>query len=279
VKQTADVLFQNCLTQLEGVYDRAEVKSVVIVLLEDLFHISRMEVALRKEVTIDQAVLTQALSRLQRHEPVQYVVGKARFLDREFAVAPGVLIPRPETEELVQWITEENAHSHAVIWDIGTGSGCIAISIALGLPEAQVFGTDISENAISMAQANSDTLLANVHFSLSDILREKPALPRPDIIVSNPPYIPASERTTMHANVTKFEPETALFVSDADPLLFYRRIAEVAKEVLALNGKLYFEIHEKLGLEVKNLLVDLGFHQVEIKKDMQGKDRMVKAII
>lgn len=278
MKQTADDLFQNCLTQLAGTYEHAELKSVVSVLLEDLFGISRMDVVMKKEVTVDAHMLTDALDRLGNHEPVQYVVGKALFLDREFRVAPDVLIPRPETEELVQWIVEKNDRTNPVIWDIGTGSGCIAVSLALALPGAKVFGTDFSESALLIAQANADARHADVKFIQSDILLEAPALPAPDIIVSNPPYIPATERTTMHTNVTKHEPESALFVPDADPLLFYRRIAEVAKNGLAPNGKIYFEIHEKRGAEVKALLESLGFADVTIRQDMQGKERMVRAV-
>jgi release factor glutamine methyltransferase len=278
VKQTADDLFQNCLTQLAGTYPITELKSVVRILLEDLFGISRMDMVLKKEVNVDAHALKEALERLRHHEPVQYVVGKALFLDREFRVAPGVLIPRPETEELVQWILEEKEQPNPVIWDIGTGSGCIAVSLALALPGAKVFGTDFSESALQIAQANADALHADVTFIHSDILLEAPALPAPYIIVSNPPYIPAGERTTMHANVTKHEPESALFVPDADPLLFYRRIAEVAKDALAPYGRLYFEIHEKRGAEVKQLLEQLGYQNVEIKRDMQGKDRMVRGV-
>ncbi|MCP4459775.1 MAG: peptide chain release factor N(5)-glutamine methyltransferase [Cytophagales bacterium] len=279
MKQNADVLFQNCLDFFQDEYDLRELRSIVTILLEDEFEITKTDIILKKEVEFDFPAFGLKLSRLKALEPVQYVTGKAHFLSRVFQVSPEVLIPRPETEELVQWIITDNRKSSPTIWDIGTGSGCIAISLGLGISNSLVHASDVSKGALEIAKANNSQHSASVDFVESDILKDNSNYHDLDIIVSNPPYIPEQERNLMHENVTTHEPEMALFVSDKDPLLFYKQIAQVALEKLKVGGQLYFEIHEDYGSELCDYLEFAGYRNVAVKKDMQGKDRMVRAEI
>lgn len=219
-----------------------------------------------------------AVERLKNHEPVQHVVGFTYFLDRKFKVTSDTLIPRPETEELVMLIVDhyKKRTDPIKVLDIGAGSGCITISLDLLLPNANVMGWDISEAALRVCQENATNLASEADFQLKDALTDSPT-EKLDLIVSNPPYIPEMERNTMHKNVTAYDPHLALFVPDNDPLLFYRSIAEMAKNHLFPLGKLFFEIHEQYGDETKSLLEQLGFEQVEIHQDLQGKERIVVA--
>lgn len=226
---------------------------------------------------LDEQLLTDQIKRLLNHEPVQYITGISHFYGHEFRLTSDVLIPRPETEELVDWIVECNDRDQPTIWDIGTGSGCIAISLALAIPGARVIGTDKSARAIEMARDNAHSMGADVEFNVTDIFESKLPVGQLDIIVSNPPYIPKSDRKNMDRNVLDFEPGIALFVDDSDPLIFYRRIALVAADKLVKGGKLFFEIHEDFGRDVEQLLSEF-FDSVTLKKDMQGKDRMICAI-
>jgi release factor glutamine methyltransferase len=276
VEQTSDDLFQKCLSYLEGTYESSELRSLVEILLEDAFGITRMDRVMKKQVNVDETTLANYLDRIKEHEPIQYITGKALFMDRVFYVAPGVLIPRPETEELVRWIVEENEIEKPVIWDIGTGSGCIAISLAVEIPNAIVHASDISTEALTIAESNNDSLKKRVQLFQSDVLND--AIPdlKLDILVSNPPYIPESDRADMHANVLQHEPEVALFVPNNDPLRFYRKIGEVGLLCLKNDGQLYFEVHERLADETLAMLLNMGYKQGEVKKDMQGKKRMVR---
>jgi release factor glutamine methyltransferase len=231
------------------------------------------------------------LADLAAARPVQYILGVADFYDLELAVGEGVLVPRPETEELVRWILDDErggGHGKAdarfprKILDVGTGSGAIAIALALNLPGAQVTGLDVSEDALRWAHRNNEKYSAGVDFVQGDILSlaENSSLftlhSSLDLIVSNPPYIPASERAAMHDNVTKYEPENALFVPDDDTMLFYRAVAGFARHALAPGGALYFEIHENLSHEVATLLEAEGFGDVVVREDLNSKPRMVR---
>jgi len=216
------------------------------------------------------------VSRLKNFEPIQYILGETEFYGLKLIVNPAVLIPRPETEELVQWITNSKLPGESAILDIGTGSGCIALAIKNQLKNSDVFGIDISEKAVDVARQNAIKNNLDVGFFQADILKwEEFEWKNYDVIVSNPPYIRESEKVQMNSNVLDYEPENALFVSDLDPLVFYRSITAFAKKYLAKNGILYFEINENLGLEMKEMLVDFGFKDIEIRKDINGKNRMI----
>ena len=222
-------------------------------------------------------LLEDAVGRLLRFEPMQYIQGKARFLGRDFHVEPGVLIPRPETEELVERMLRE-IPANARIADIGTGSGCIAVTLALEVPGSRVQAWDISETALRIARQNAEALQAEVDFVHRDALawqpEEKGVL---DVIVSNPPYVTEAERTDMEPNVLLHEPEGALFVPDEDPLRFYRRIGLLGRELLAPGGRLYFEINRAYGKETADLLRRQGYTDVRTDKDLSGNDRFATA--
>lgn len=277
VAKQAHILFSNCFDVLAKCYEEREAKSIASQFLEDAFGISKMDIMLKKSINYDSSDFEEKLDRLKKLEPVQYVTGITHFMGRKFIVDQNVLIPRPETEELVDWIISENTLENPVIWDIGAGSGCIAISLALGIKGAQVKASDISEEALQIAKTNNSELGTDVSFITSNILLEVPELDLMDILVSNPPYIPEMERERLHKNVIDNEPSEALFVPDNDPLLFYRRIAEVGLEKLKPRGYLYFESHENYAREVCDFLESLDYTDVKIKKDMQGKERMVRA--
>ena len=221
--------------------------------------------------------LESILIRLCNFEPIQYVQGFAYFLGRTFLVASGVLIPRPETEELVEIILKEIS-ANARILDIGTGSGCIAVSLSKELPKAQVTAWDISEEALAISRRNNEMLQASVNFVLCDVLTCQPTLQeRYDVIVSNPPYVMEAEKLEMERNVLDWEPSLALFVPDTDPLRFYRRIAELGLIMLESCGKLYFEINRAFGEATVAMLLELGYSSAHIQKDISGNDRFVIA--
>lgn len=220
------------------------------------------------------------LRRLCSNEPVQYIQGKALFCGREFRVSQDVLIPRPETEELVEMILGENSIPSPAVLDVGTGSGCIAISLKLGIPAAAVRAFDVSAAALRIAESNAVRLSADVSFEEQDILSFDPAgnSDSLDLLVSNPPYITEREKTDMERNVLDWEPATALFVPDEDPLLFYRKIAQVGSVMLKRGGgRLYLEINRAYGREVASLLGDMGYIDIKVRKDMSGNDRFVSA--
>jgi len=266
---------------LTGIYSVAEIKSFTKIIFTEVFHLNMLDIYMGKDINLSAnqlRELDEILARLQKYEPIQYIVGCETFFGLSFRVTPAVLIPRPETEELVSLIIKENADYPARILDIGTGSGCIAISLSKNLPQSKVSSWDVSEEALLVAQKNNEALGASVSFNQVDILEYQPNDETFDVIVSNPPYVTVSEKVDMEANVLHWEPSLALFVPDNDPLLFYRKIAEVGLRLLTPNGKIYFEINQAFGKETADLLLGLGYRNAEIVKDIFGKDRIVKAI-
>jgi release factor glutamine methyltransferase len=220
-----------------------------------------------------------AFSQLLEKKPIQYILGEAPFYGREFKVNASVLIPRNETEELVHLIIKENKKLNLRILDIGTGSGCIPISLALEIPSSKTFALDISKEALEVAKDNAKKHEESIIFFQVDILNEDIPVKDLDIIVSNPPYVCESEKSLMHENVLNFEPHLALFVKDNDPLVFYKIIAKKAKSALKSSGKLYFEINEAFGEKVQYLLEEQGYREISIIQDLNNKDRIVKAVL
>lgn len=275
--QAAFTLIINTLSPLQGNREAANIAHIVI---EHITGMGRMDRVIYKDKLLSPAQeeqLQQALNALLKHEPVQYVTGKAWFYGLAFTVNRNVLIPRPETEELVEWIVKDT-HTPVKILDIGTGSGAIPIALKKDLPAATVWSVDVSAGALEVASQNATQLNLNVHFEQMDILDTTAthALPLFDIIVSNPPYICESEQKDMEEQVIAYEPGIALFVPDNDALLFYRQIGLLAKEKLTPGGLLYFEINEAFGKEVVALLEEQGFKNVILKQDLYTKDRMVR---
>lgn len=265
------------LTPLHGV---AEARAIVYALLEDVFGLSKTDVLLGRFEGLsatEKARFKECAARLSQGEPLQYVVGTAPFGDLRFEVTPSTLIPRPETLELVEWVAaDEQVRPALRLLDIGTGSGCIAISLASLLPQATVSAWDISAEALAVARRNAERNGVTVDFKQVDVLHVTEAETY-DCIVSNPPYICEAEKAEMTDSVLLHEPHTALFVPNTDPLRFYRAIAQLALSNLSPGGTLYFEINRAYGAETCNLLRDLGFCDVELRKDFYGNDRMVKA--
>lgn len=266
---------------LAAVAEPQEAQAMIRVICEDIFNYDQVDVALRQDSELPefaQQRITDIISRLQRHEPLQYIVGSARFHGHRFKVTPAVLIPRPETEQLVDLIVDENSASDLRVLDIGTGSGCIAISLARALKFAQVDALDVSRDALAVARENAAALKVRVNFFESDILSPQPAA-RYDIIVSNPPYVCWNERESMDCNVKDYEPGQALFVPDNDPLLFYKAIAPYAAQSLEKGGRLYLEINQRFGQEVKKLLEENGLDEIRIIEDSYGNTRFAAAVI
>lgn len=266
---------------LAGVAEPQEVKAMIRVICEDVFNYDQVDVALRQDSELPDFApqrIEEIISRLRRHEPLQYIVGSARFHGHRFKVTPAVLIPRPETEQLVDLIVDENPESDLRVLDMGTGSGCIAISLARALKFATVDALDVSRDALAVARENAASLKVKVRMFESDMLAPQPSATY-DIIVSNPPYICWSEREAMDRNVKDYEPSTALFVPDNDPLLFYKAIVPYAARSLEHDGRLYLEINQRFGNEVRRLLEENGFEQVRIIDDSYGKPRFAAAKI
>ena len=267
---------------LQTLYDTGEAKAIARTVLEVCFNLTMTDILCGKVTQLsanDQNKLKEILQRLLTGEPVQYVLGEADFGGKTFLVEPGVLIPRPETYELCEWVLEERGIN---ILDIGTGSGCIAITLALGIPEAKVTAWDISDKALKIAAENAKRANVNVSFEKVDVLNT-PLLNREglgvslDIIVSNPPYILNKERARMERNVLDYEPELALFVPDDDPLLFYRAIARYAIRALKPNGRLFFEINPLCVNDLKQMLNNEGFSHTEVRNDQFDKQRFIKS--
>ena len=278
---------QRFIDVLASRYDMAEAESFFYRVLEDKINMKRIDLALhpKTELTENQIEEWDAiLEKLRQFIPIQYILGKAHFYGLEFEVNENTLIPRPETEELVQWMLSDIQQSknptieqsNLAILDIGTGSGCIAIALAKNLPNAKVFAIDISEKALATAKKNAASNRVEVAFLQKDILSTTALDLQFDIIVSNPPYVRNVEKAEIKANVLDHEPHLALFVEDDDALLFYRKIAALAKKSLSPNGKLYFEINQYLGKEMVALLEEMGFANIELRKDIYGNDRMAK---
>ena len=263
-------------TELKGLYPETEIRSFTNLIIEKLTGYSRTQIILNKNTLfsdIQRHEIESFIRLLKKHVPIQYILGETEFYGLPFRVNDSVLIPRPETEELVDWIRSENNRAEVLnILDIGTGSGCIAIALKHEFTNAAVEAFDISDKALETAHSNAGLNKLDVEFSKVDILNVADQSKKWDIIVSNPPYIPELEKSEIEANVLDHEPHLALFVPDNDPLLFYRHIALFAKKQLNANGKLYFEIHRDYGKECVELLASLGFSEIELRKDISGNN-------
>ena len=260
---------------LSSIYEIDEMNSIFFLISEEFLQIPRSKILLADEIELDsnkEILFLDALNRLKTHEPIQYVLGKITFMDLEFKVNSNVLIPRPETEELVRLMLKEGLDGKEIL-DIGTGSGCIAISLAKNLPNAKVSAIDISEDALEVARENAKLNNVDIDFINADIFDYK-SEKKYDVIVSNPPYVTESEKLLMKSNVLDFEPKQALFVADDNPLLNYKAILNFSKTSLNTNGKIYFEINEKYEDEIKDLSYYYGYSNADCSKDIFGKNRI-----
>ena len=275
------------ISSLLAVVDETEAQSFFYLIAEQLHQLRRIDLALDPTFTLTEAQLQQWESirlRLMKQEPIQYILGNTTFCDLPFTVTPDVLIPRPETEELVTWVVESFAFNRQPttdnrqrIVDIGTGSGCIAIALAKNLPEVHVYALDVSDKALQIARLNAKQNEVQINFICQNILETKQLDHQFEVIVSNPPYVRELEKHEIQANVLEHEPHLALFVADEDPLLFYRKIGELAFEYLTPNGSLFVEINQYLGEAIVQLFQEIGFTQVELRKDLYDNDRMIRA--
>lgn len=266
--------------QLESIYPKTEIDSFFFLLTESYLNFQRVDLVLKASFFLEEEkveIFLNALKRLKQQEPIQHIIGKTEFYGLPFFVNQHTLIPRPETEELVSWILKTEKEKSLKILDIGTGTGCIPISLKKKLPIAHVSAIDISKEALKIAKKNAEFNKVEVDYVQKDILKTDSLNDSYDIIISNPPYVRELEKKMMQKNVLDFEPETALFVEDSNPLVFYKKITELAKNHLNQNGFLFFEINEYLGKETKELIENFGFSKVEIKNDIFGKQRMIKA--
>ena len=284
------------LLELSTIYDAQEIESFFYLILECFHNKKRIDLALDPNMEMDAMQLLRwesVLAELKKEKPIQYILGETEFYGLPFLVNVNTLIPRPETEELVEWIIKSTNYeiqsTKLRILDIGTGSGCIAISLAKNIPNAEVSAIDVSEKALATAKKNAEINKVEVSFINIDILKINDLAELPtsnfqlptqfDIIVSNPPYVRNLEKAEIKPNVLEYEPHLALFVEDTDALLFYRKIANLAKENLSENGQLFFEINQYLGKETVELLEDLGFKNIILKKDIYGNNRMISCCL
>lgn len=272
------------IANLESLFDPMESESFFFLILDYLHQMKRVDLALQPDFEISDNQLfkwNEILSQLKKEKPIQYILGETEFYGLRFLVNENTLIPRPETEELVQWIIEsQNKSSQEItILDIGTGSGCIPIAIKKNLSNANVSAIDVSKEALLVAERNALLNEVAIHFIHQDILQTEALKTFYDVIVSNPPYVRDLEKEEIKKNVLDYEPHLALFVTNEDALLFYRKIAQLAKHSLTPNGYLFFEINQYLGLETVSLLQDLGFQNVTLKKDIYGNDRMIRCTL
>ncbi|MDA3953351.1 MAG: peptide chain release factor N(5)-glutamine methyltransferase [Bacteroidales bacterium] len=269
-------------TELKDIYPMNEIDSFVYLIFEQLFDYSRTKLLISQEFDVQEDFYKQILNiinDLKLYKPIQYILKETSFFNLSFNVNSNVLIPRPETEELVDWIIQENQNKHISILDIGTGSGCIAIALAKNLPNSEVYACDISKEALSQTKINSKLNNVNVNVMHLDILDSSIQINEKfDIIVSNPPYITEKEKILMHKNVLDYEPEQALFVPNDKPLIFYKAIIKFGLGHLKPNGKIYFEINESYGKETA-LLLEADFQNIRLKKDINEKDRMLKGML
>jgi release factor glutamine methyltransferase len=273
------------IQELSPFYDQGEAESFFYLILEDKKKLKRIDLALNPDLLFSEVeivVCNTILESLKKEIPIQYLLGKTSFYGMDFEVNENVLIPRPETEELVEWIIKDNSKNKASpnlkILDIGTGSGCIAISLAKNIPNATVFAIDISPKALATAQKNAVQNAVSVTFLQQDILDTLDLDQQFDIIVSNPPYVRNLEKEEIKKNVLDYEPHLALFVEDTNALVFYTKIAELAQKNLSQKGQLYFEINQYLGKEMIVLLEEMNFESIELRKDIYGNDRMMKGV-
>ena len=285
----------NFFNSLKNIQDEQEIESFFFILTEYLHNLKRVDVALNPNFELTNEEVEKwnvILSELQQEKPIQYITGEAWFYGLRFEVNENTLIPRPETEELVEWILNSPIIHHPSpinILDIGTGTGCIPISLKANLPQANVSAIDVSEQALAVAKRNAELNKVEINFIQANILEveDLSQLPSPiihhpssyNIIVSNPPYVRNLEKQEIKKNVLDYEPHLALFVEDTDALLFYRKIAQLALKNLSPNGLLFFEINQYLGKETVELLESLGFKNIELKKDIYGNDRMIRCSI
>lgn len=274
--------------QLFEIYPKTEIDSFFFILIEEKLNLQRTDTILKPDFLIDKESLVDlknSIKRLQKEEPIQYILGNTEFYGLPFFVDKNTLIPRPETEELVEWILKEikdaisikNKEKSLSILDIGTGTGCIPISIAKNSKNVTISAIDVSNNALKIAKQNAALHKVNINFIKQDILQTEKLTQQFDIIISNPPYVRELEKTAIKNNVLQNEPHLALFVSDENPLVFYDKIADLAKLHLTNNGLLFFEINQYLGKETVKMLATKGFKNIELKKDFLGNDRMIKA--
>jgi release factor glutamine methyltransferase len=280
IKQYRDQFIQ----ELTPIYGREEADSFFYLILDAKHQLKRVDLALQPDLVFSITELEAwnlILGQLKKEIPVQYLLGTTHFYGLEFEVNSNVLIPRPETEELVEWIVQQSTINHQPttikILDIGTGSGCIAISLAKNLPNSEVFALDVSEHALATAQRNAESNQVAIQFIHQSILETEDLGHQFDIIVSNPPYVRDLEKQEIKKNVLDNEPHLALFVADNDALLFYRKIAQLAQKNLSPTGQLYFEINQYLGQEMVALLKEMNFQNTELRKDVYGNDRMTKS--
>jgi release factor glutamine methyltransferase len=284
---------------LSGIYEESEAQNIASLAMEHITSLSKAGRILKPGEPLSlqqQDQLKKDLERLLQHEPIQYIMNKAWFYGMELFVDKAVLIPRPETEELVEWVVndikasgkdvferrpvEADETTKLKILDVGSGSGCIALALKKVMPKAEVWGCDISEKALNVARRNGSALDIRVDFQGVDFLdaAQQKSLPTVDVVVSNPPYIPFKDKEAMNPNVVAHEPYTALFVPDNDALIFYKALARFGKQRLYENGSIYMEIHEDLGKNVVDLFKQEGYSHIELRKDMQGKERMVRIV-
>ena len=268
-------LLRRIESRITGLYDAREARSIALTLLADRTGLTPSALLTDPDAPLAVEGFDDDIGELATGRPVQYVTGRTEFLDRPFAVREGVLIPRPETEELALWIIRREGAARRLL-DVGTGSGCIAVTLARLIPESRITAVDISEKALSIARENARRLDAKVDFRQGDALGELFPGQREqfDLIVSNPPYIPRSEKASIRVNVTGYEPAEALFVEDGDPLIFYRAIARNARRLLRPGGRLYFEIHENFADETFRMLTREGFPDTAVRRDLNDKNRM-----
>ncbi len=279
-ENTIDELCKLFHDQLSADYSARDIDRFIALSFHQLMDWNKLDISLNKQLDLEDDKYDQfnnILDRLKNSEPIHYILGSTLFYDLEIKVSSAVLIPRPETEELVELVSKHIKEGDKIL-DIGTGSGCIALALKSKIKNLQVKGIDISEDALQIARLNAKNLQLEIDLEKKDILIDD-QLGKWNCIVSNPPYITKKEVAYLGKNVLDHEPETALFVPDKKPLLFYERIATLAIKSLLPNGLLFFEIHEEKGPEIVKLLASLGFKNVEVKKDLQGKDRMVKAAV
>ncbi|TWR31107.1 peptide chain release factor N(5)-glutamine methyltransferase [Mucilaginibacter pallidiroseus] len=285
--KTIKDVFLNFHQQLDGLYGQQEAEAITLLVLSQVTDLSHAKIKAFPEDDVPPEAIEKLpliLNELKTGKPVQYVLGSAEFYGLTFLVNPAVLIPRPETEELVEWVLSSQrlkveSEKPLSVLDIGTGSGCIAISLKKNLKHARVSAIDISSEALNTAKKNAVINEAEVNFIEADILQIQPGLAPDDldIIISNPPYVTMDDKAKMHINVNDFEPHTALFVPEHDPLIFYKAIADYAVNKLVDGGLLYFEINESYGQQTVDMLNDKKFINIELRRDMSGRDRMIKA--
>lgn len=265
---------------LSGIYSREEIRVFIRYILEDVCNVSFAGVSSCKFNNLSDAQaqkIKDIVQRLRQQEPIQYILGKTEFYGLPFLVSPDALIPRPETEELVEWIVAENKLESPKILDIGCGSGCVSVTLAKKIPGAEVHAWDVSHAALELTRKNAALNNTKVHTSQTDVLKLNGFDAVFDVIVSNPPYVLETEKAEMEKNVLDFEPHIALFVPDSNPLLFYDKITDLALTNLSPHGKLYFEVNREKGHDVKEMLQKKGFTNAELRKDISGNNRMVRA--